>query len=154
MHGRLVHSPSLYKDQLQGPPVYSDPMHGRQFHSPSLYKDQPCIRTTCLQRPPPLGPLSGHYRQVSLYTVKPVYSNQSKDQVVVVSVDRQSLYGGALVQLKWAMSHPIMLGCMVLCLFCHFPYMYKLVHITHAQMITIDYAIHSSYNIPTNCQLV
>ena len=37
-------------------------------------------------------------------TVKPVYNNHSMDQVIVVSVDRWSLYRGALVQLKWTMS--------------------------------------------------
>ena len=38
------------------------------------------------------------------YTVKPVYNNHSRDQVIVVSVDRWSLYRGALVQLKWTMN--------------------------------------------------
>ena len=37
-------------------------------------------------------------------SVKPVYKDQSRDQVIVVSVDRWSMYGGALVQLKWTMS--------------------------------------------------
>ena len=39
-------------------------------------------------------------------TTKPVYSNHSRDQVIVVSVDRWSLYGGILVQLKWTMNQP------------------------------------------------
>ena len=33
-------------------------------------------------------------------TVKPVYNDHSRGQVIVVSVDRWSLYRGALVQLK------------------------------------------------------
>ena len=33
-------------------------------------------------------------------TVKPVYNDHSREQVIVVSVDRWSLYRGALVQLK------------------------------------------------------
>ena len=40
------------------------------------------------------------------YTVKPVYNDHLRDQVIVVSVDRWSLYGVALVQLKWTMSQP------------------------------------------------
>ena len=36
-----------------------------------------------------------------VYTVKPVYNDHSRDQVIVVSVDRWSLYGGTLIQLKW-----------------------------------------------------
>ena len=39
-------------------------------------------------------------------TVKPVCIDDSRDQVIVVSVDRWSLYGGALVQLRWTMSQP------------------------------------------------
>ena len=39
-------------------------------------------------------------------TVKSVYNDHSRDQVIVVSVDRWSLYEGALVQLKWTMSQP------------------------------------------------
>ena len=48
-----------------------------------------------------------HIRTYVLYicthirTVKPVYNDHSTDQAIVVSVDRWSLYGGALVQLKW-----------------------------------------------------
>ena len=38
--------------------------------------------------------------------VEPVYNNHSRDQVIVVSVDRWSLYRGALVELKWTMSQP------------------------------------------------
>ena len=43
-------------------------------------------------------------------TVKPVYNDHSMDQVIMVSVDRWSLYGGALVQLKWTMSEPTMVS--------------------------------------------
>ena len=39
-------------------------------------------------------------------TVKPVYNDHSRDQVIVVSVDRWSLYGGVVVLLKWTMSQP------------------------------------------------
>ena len=41
-----------------------------------------------------------------LKTVTSVYSNHSRDQVIVVSADRWSLYRGASVQLKWTMSQP------------------------------------------------
>ena len=45
---------------------------------------------------------SGMEEDMDVYTctVKPVYNNHSRDQVIVVSVDRWSLYGGAVVQLK------------------------------------------------------
>ena len=43
-------------------------------------------------------------------TVKPVYNDHSWDQMIVVSVDRWSMYGGALVQLKWAMHQPTMVS--------------------------------------------
>ena len=36
--------------------------------------------------------------------VKPVYTDHSRDQVIVVAVDRWSLYGGTSVQVKWTMS--------------------------------------------------
>ena len=39
-----------------------------------------------------------------LYTVKPLYKDHFRDQVIVVSVDSWSLYGGVLIQLKWTMS--------------------------------------------------
>ena len=38
--------------------------------------------------------------------VKPVYNDHSRDQVIVVSVDRWSLYRGTIVHLKWAMTQP------------------------------------------------
>ena len=43
-------------------------------------------------------------------TAKPVYNDHSRDQVIVVSVYRWSLYRGALVQLKWTMSQPTMVS--------------------------------------------
>ena len=43
-------------------------------------------------------------------TVKPVYNDHSWDQMIVVSVDRWSMCGGALVQLKWAMNQPTMVS--------------------------------------------
>ena len=39
-------------------------------------------------------------------TVKPVCNDHSREQIIVVSADRWSLLGGALVQLKWIMSQP------------------------------------------------
>ena len=39
-------------------------------------------------------------------TVKPAYKDHSKDQVIVVSVDRWFLCGGDLVTLKWTMNQP------------------------------------------------
>ena len=39
-------------------------------------------------------------------TVKPVYSGHSRDHAIVVSVDRWSLYEGALVELEWTVSLP------------------------------------------------
>ena len=42
----------------------------------------------------------------TLDTVKPVYNDYSRDQVLVVSVDRWSLYRGASVQLKWTIDQP------------------------------------------------
>ena len=41
-----------------------------------------------------------------LCTVKPVCNEHARNQVVMVSVDRWSLYRGALVQLKWTLSQP------------------------------------------------
>ena len=41
------------------------------------------------------------------YTVKPAYNDHSRDQVIVVFVDRcMVLYRSALVQLRWKMSQP------------------------------------------------
>ena len=73
-----------------------------------------CSNTFCctftlgppVYRPQFLGLISGLYRQVSLYTVKPVDSDHSRDQVMVVSVDRWSSYRGALVSLRWPMEQP------------------------------------------------
>ena len=39
-------------------------------------------------------------------TVKPVYNGHSRDPVLVVFVDRWSLYRGALVSLRWSMEQP------------------------------------------------
>ena len=39
-------------------------------------------------------------------TVKPLYSDHSRDQLRVVFVDRWSLYRGALVSLRWPMEQP------------------------------------------------
>ena len=39
-------------------------------------------------------------------TGKPAYNNHSMDQVIVVFIDRWSLQGSALVQLKWIMNQP------------------------------------------------
>ena len=39
-------------------------------------------------------------------TLNPVYNNHSRDQVMVVFVDRWSLYRGALVSLRWLMEYP------------------------------------------------
>ena len=39
-------------------------------------------------------------------TVKPVYNSYSRDPVLVVFVDRWSLYRGALVSPRWPMEHP------------------------------------------------
>ena len=41
-----------------------------------------------------------------LHTVKPVYNNHSRDQVMVVFVDRWSLYRSALESLRWSMEQP------------------------------------------------
>ena len=41
-----------------------------------------------------------------VHTVKYVYNDHSWGQWIVVSVDRQSLYRGALVSLKWPMKQP------------------------------------------------
>ena len=41
--------------------------------------------------------------QYIIYTGKPVYNDHSRDQVLVVSIDRWSLYRGALVSLRWPM---------------------------------------------------
>ena len=41
-----------------------------------------------------------------MHTVQPVYNDHARDQVIVTSVDRWSLYRGASVQLKWTMSQP------------------------------------------------
>ena len=46
------------------------------------------------------------YVHTYVCTVKPVYNDHSRDQVIVVSVDRWSLYGGVVVLLKWTMSQP------------------------------------------------
>ena len=43
-------------------------------------------------------------------TAKPVYNDHSRDQGIVFSVDRWSLYGAALVQLKWVMSQPAVIS--------------------------------------------
>ena len=43
---------------------------------------------------------------INIHTVKPVYNDHPWNQMIVVSVDRWSLYGGALVQLKWTMNQP------------------------------------------------
>ena len=43
---------------------------------------------------------------VALEAVKPIRNDHSRNQVIVVSVDRWSSYRGALVQLKWTMSQP------------------------------------------------
>ena len=40
------------------------------------------------------------------HTVKPVYNDHSRDQVMVVFVDRWSLYRGEVVLLKWPMEQP------------------------------------------------
>ena len=40
------------------------------------------------------------------HTVKPVYNDHSRDQVMVVFVDRWSLYRRALVSLRWPMEQP------------------------------------------------
>ena len=37
------------------------------------------------------------------YTIKPVYNDRSRDQVIVVFVDRWSLYRGEVVQLRSSM---------------------------------------------------
>ena len=42
----------------------------------------------------------GHFTS----TVKPVYKDHFRDQVIMVSEDRWSLYRGALVTLKWTMN--------------------------------------------------
>ena len=47
-----------------------------------------------------------HEYEYIQYTVKPVYNDNSRDQVIVVSVDGWSLYRGALVPLRWPMEHP------------------------------------------------
>ena len=49
--------------------------------------------------------LSNHLL-VLVITVKPVYKDHSRDQVLVVSVDRWSLYRGVLVSLRWPMEQP------------------------------------------------
>ena len=50
---------------------------------------------------------STYIRIYSIYTYsKPVYNDHSRDQVIVVSVDRWSFYGGVLVQLKWTIDQP------------------------------------------------
>ena len=41
------------------------------------------------------------YNEFPLHIVKPVYNDHLRDWGSVVSVDRWSLYGGALVSLKW-----------------------------------------------------
>ena len=48
--------------------------------------------------------ISMSHIRTCVHTVKPVYNDHSRDQVFVVSVDRWSLYEGALVQPKWTMS--------------------------------------------------
>ena len=45
-----------------------------------------------------------------IHTANPVYNDHSRDQAIVVSVDRWSLYRGVLVQLKWTMDQPIMIS--------------------------------------------
>ena len=54
------------------------------------------------------------YRGVRLQqfhsTVQPVYNDHSRDQVMMVSVDRWSLYRGALVSLKWPMDQHTLLS--------------------------------------------
>ena len=46
------------------------------------------------------------YNEFPLHIVKPAYNDHSRDWGIVVSVDRWSLYGGALVSLKWPMEQP------------------------------------------------
>ena len=48
--------------------------------------------------------------KIHTYTVKLVHNDHSRDPVIVVSVDRWSLYRGALVQLKWTMNQPTMVS--------------------------------------------
>ena len=40
------------------------------------------------------------------HTVKPVYNDHSRDQVMVVFADKWSLYRGALVALRWSVEQP------------------------------------------------
>ena len=47
---------------------------------------------------------------LNLSTVKPFYNDHSKDQVIVVSVDRLSLYGGALVRTTEVDYEPVYCG--------------------------------------------
>ena len=113
-----IEEPPVWKDHLfiettciEGPPVEKDPLSMETIVG---WPRNQCSNAYCctstlgtpVYRPQLLGPTSGLYRQVSLYAVKPVYNHHSRDQVMVVSVDRWSLYRGALVSLRWPMEQP------------------------------------------------
>jgi hypothetical protein len=87
------------------------------LYTPTLVNSSPISKLLPLPQlplhsatPPPHPPLHPHHThtntdtfQYLLNMAKPTSKDHSRDQVMVVSVDRWSLYRGALVSLRWPM---------------------------------------------------